>query len=64
VRVGEDEDFQNSKIQKPNSKEIPILKIQKSSRDRVIGAWNLELRWILEFGFWNFAARCVRGPAR
>ena len=43
----------NSKIQNPNPKEIPRPQTPKVPIGS-LGAWNLELVWDLEFGFWNF----------
>src|SRR5947199_36675 len=45
---------QNPKSQTPSSREIPNFKFQNLPQARRLGAWELELLWGLELGFWSF----------
>src|SRR5207247_5427572 len=44
----------NTKSQTPSSRQIPSSKFQNALPRHCLGAWNLELLWCLELGFWSF----------
>ncbi len=46
---------ETTKLQNPNSKEIPTNKLQKTGGGYGIGVWSLELLWVLVFGVWDFS---------
>src|SRR5438552_11845397 len=52
-KVTEGGSGRSSKLQLPNSKKIPSLRLQTPKPVVRAGSWNLELGIFLELGFWD-----------